>query len=714
MYSQLTPRCGDYSRSVDLPGLPFSRRTLYYPSGILNELTILQAQLESYDRIFLIVDALDETTAESRSFVEEEVSEISERLSLLTTKRVDEERSENFRFCDKCKKKANFYYHCFDCDQQGEKSDLCFDCKRLGSACMIDPSHELSIPESIEVIIWTPKRDLEIYVRTAIKRQMPKGSSGNQRNGRRVDVDMIPRNRNSTPLGRKCLHDEELFKRIVSVVTNNAGGKFLFAKLYIDNLSSQLTMSDINKAMKEIMQPLNGFPDMMTKLYDNAMNDRICQQDKNLKRLALRTLALVTCAHRTLRLKEIRHALAVEPGDTDYSQDNDVDDTEILNATKGLILIDRDKDQYVRFFHFTLVAYFENTKSSWFPDGEIEIANICLTYLSFDVFAVPCPNPEEFQAKEEKYPFVTYAVQYWGDHVRITGKEVQLAAIKYLQDSNRVNAYVQAAWATDTHKRDKWDVRRDIHPLHVCAWFDLVPLVSELKDNLGPNVTENTYGQTSLMYACRRGHVQVARCLLGFGASVNKKSDRGRTAMIEAVLRKKKEVVNLLLNGKLYDEKLEINAVNPQRDNRTALMVAAVDGSTEICQALLKHHNILINLQDALGFTALSMASSMGFVEIVKSILTTTGVDINLTDREGGRSALILAAEGNHSKIIELLLQHSADPESKDSTGGTAVLRTIENGCTDAFQELIKFGVDLNCVDERGRSLMHGAVENRH
>ena len=683
-----------------------------YLTGISNELNTSQAQLDIYNRIFLVVDALDETNSQSRSFVEDKISEISDKLSLLTTRRVDEERSENDRFCDSCKKVVNFYYHCFDCDEAGQKSDLCFECKSKGVACWINSSHELSIPESIDVTIYTPEKDLKVYVETAIRRQMPKGLSGNQRNGRRVDVDMIPQTRNSTPLGRKCQKDEDLLNRIVSVVSKNSSRKFLFAKLYIDNLSSQLTLGEINKALKEIAEPLKIFPDVITKLYDKTMNDRICQQDENLKGLALKTLALVTFAYRPLKLIELRHALGVRAGATDYAPENDVDDAEILNATKGLILIDRDKDQYVRLFHLTLLGYFEKTKGSWFPNGEVEMANTCLNYLSFDAFSEPCSDPKDFQAKEEKYPFVTYAVQYWGDHVRLAGDTVKTAAVKYLQDLKRVNAYVQAAWATETHERDKWDVRRDIHALHICAWFDLVSLVPEVMDSQGPDVTEQTYGQTPLMYACRRGHFQTARRLLGFGASVNKKSDRGRTPIIEAVLKKRKETVILLLDAKRYDEKLEINAANPRLDDRTALMIATADGSTEICEAVLRHPNTLINLQDALGFTALSIAASFGYVEVVGLILAMPGVDVNLTEHEGGRSAIILAAEGNHSRIIELLLQNGADPELKDSTGGTAILRAIEKGCAEAFGELIKHQVDLNCMDEQGRSLMHAAAEH--
>jgi len=45
-----------------------------------------------------------------------------------------------------------------------------------------------------------------------------------------------------------------------------------------------------------------------------------------------------------------------------------------------------------------------------------------------------------------------------------------------------------------------------------------------IQGGLAVDVREPTYGQTPLMYACRRGHVEVVRQLLDFGAWVNKVS----------------------------------------------------------------------------------------------------------------------------------------------------------------------------------------------
>lgn len=90
-----------------------------------------------------------------------------------------------------------------------------------------------------------------------------------------------------------------------------------------------------------------------------------------------------------------------------------------------------------------------------------------MSFLRFDAFSKPCKR-EEFLNKEKKLPFISYAVQYWGDHVRDAGPQsldVVDAAVGYLQNSSRIEAYIQAAWMVDKQAGDKWDVRRNVHPL---------------------------------------------------------------------------------------------------------------------------------------------------------------------------------------------------------------------------------------------------------
>jgi ankyrin repeat protein len=278
-----------------------------------------------------------------------------------------------------------------------------------------------------------------------------------------------------------------------------------------------------------------------------------------------------------------------------------------------------------------------------------------------------------------------------------------------------VAAYIQSAWAAETSEHEKWDVRKRIHPYHICAWFDLGPLISQLEyQTTIVDVQEGTYGQTPLMYACRRGNIGVAHLLLGLGASVNACSDRGRTPLFEAVLRNKRNIVNLLLNPDIRGKEIDPKAINTKDFSRTALMTAIALGNSGIALAILGHSSASINMVDSEGSTALSLACSKGLTHVVEAILNLEDIDINHREKTAGRSPLILAAESNHWEVVKLLLAKGVDPNLKDSMGSTAATRAVAEGNLEVLKTMLDYEVDLFCLDEEKRSLLHVAADESH
>jgi len=327
--------------------------------------------------------------------------------------------------------------------------------------------------------------------------------------------DLSSFDRLSSTLGLECYHQKKtLFVEIVDAVVDAAQGRFLLAKLYTNSLNSQPSLRDIEDAVIEMQEHRRNISDTIDVLYENDMNERIKGQEPDNVKFALQVLSVVSCARRNLKLEELQHALATRLGDSQHYPKGIRRRENILHVTKGLVTIDTDSSQMVRLDHLTLADYLHRTREKWFPDGEIAMANVCLSYLNFDTFSKPCTT-EDFVAKEASHPFLSYAVQFWGDHVRKAGPQVYAAAVRYLEDPSRVAAYIQCAWSADTKHYDKWDVRRHIHPLHICAWFDLWDLISALDyQKLDLDVQEGTYGQTPLMYACRRGNLMTTLRLL--------------------------------------------------------------------------------------------------------------------------------------------------------------------------------------------------------
>jgi hypothetical protein len=380
----------------------------------------------------------------------------------MTTARRDEDPTELFMKCDICGQKCVVYHRCIDCSQVSEiPFDLCPPCLKKTGTCPRDAAHQLRAvaPDVFEVSLHTPDEDLEIFIRSFIKSKTPVELS---------ETDLSSFRRLSSSLGWECHHDDSLLKTVVAAVVGCSQGRLLLAKLYTNSLNGQSSPRDIEDAVTEMQEHRLSLSEIIDGLYEKDMKERIMGQEPANIKFALQVLSIISCARRHLNLEELQHALATRTGDKKHYPKGIPHREDILHVTKGLISIGTDSEQIVRLDHFTLEDYFYRTRDKWFPDGEVNMANICLTYLSFDAFSKPC-KVEELAAKESSHPFISYAVQYWGEHACKAGAKVQDAAVRYLKDPSRVEAYIQCAWAADTKDYNKWDVRRTVHPLHICA-----------------------------------------------------------------------------------------------------------------------------------------------------------------------------------------------------------------------------------------------------
>ncbi|MCJ1473174.1 hypothetical protein MMC13_001825 [Lambiella insularis] len=665
---------------------------------LLNEVySIFQTELQGYSMAYLVVDALDECSCRGELMTRLLKLRRSwpRKLNLMvTTRRDDVEDAATEIYCDICQKNGlQIYFHCSICDD-GEL-DLCENCITTKNRCT-EQFHKLK-PKCLPVEVRTPSDELKRYVKLQIEEAEDDGSDS-------WDERIYHSNPNSSKFRRRLKKHPELLDKIPSVVVRKADGRFLWVKLYMDSLTAK-------QNYKQIKEALDNDPDV-DALYEETMQ-RICaQKDEEDRDLGLKTLSLMARAQRNLSLAELLQALAIEPGTNDIDEDKDFDKEGILRTTAGLISIDSDAGA-VR-CHSTFQVYLAGVSDKWFPNSELSMANICVTLLSFKTFSQPCKSDEELDAKKRKYPFLAYASQYWGDHVREAGisPSSEMGALQLVKDESRVAAYIEAAYSTDRGSAG-WDVRLGIEGLHVCAWFGLSLFISALEqedeEDFEVDVLDRTYRQTPLMYACRRGNVEVVRELLDRGASVALPSARGRTALMEAVLMEQQEVVDLLLEASL--EGRVINAVNSKDYNSTALMLAARRGCSGISAALLAHPDIQINQQDLYGRTALSVAAIKGFVDVVEALLKKSGINTDLAESIAKRSPLILAAQRDNCGVVELLLQHGADPGFQDDRGGTAMLRATEAGHISVLKTMISHDVRIECTDEDGRSLLHSASE---
>ncbi|KAL8699529.1 MAG: hypothetical protein Q9201_005957 [Fulgogasparrea decipioides] len=208
--------------------------------------------------------------------------------------------------------------------------------------------------------------ELEAYQRFEIRANKP-------------DIELfiehqIRRNRN---LRKIMQRSPSLRDDIKQGVFNTAENMFLLARLHVDSLGSAAGLS-----VKHVRNKLRTFPSTLKGTYDDVM-ERVENQEPDHRRITLKAMAWVCYAFQAFLLKELQHALAVEPGDTVVDEDLVIFGQSTTSLCAGLVVVDQRTD-IVNLVHYSTKSYFDDTRHIQFPEYHAKITLVCATYLTLD------------------------------------------------------------------------------------------------------------------------------------------------------------------------------------------------------------------------------------------------------------------------------------------------------------------------------------------
>ena len=158
----------------------------------------------------------------------------------------------------------------------------------------------------------------------------------------------------------------------------------------------------------------------------------------------------------------------------------------------------------------------------------------------------------------------------------------------------------------------------------------------------------------TLHIAAHAGDAQCMTACLDAGADVNAQDAYGDTVLMAASFRGHLDIVNQLLA-----EGVSVNTARTE-NGTTALMIAVRTNHPAIVRALIESGRADINARDAEGNTALMAASAHGHLAIVKQLLA-AGAIVNAQNHDGD-TALCFATDNNFlpgpARAIHLPAQH--------------------------------------------------------
>jgi len=278
-----------------------------------------------------------------------------------------------------------------------------------------------------------------------------------------------------------------------------------------------------------------------------------------------------------------------------------------------------------------------------------------------------------------------------------------------------------------------------------------------------PNAQERR-DQTALMWAAAEGHATVVRALIEAGSTINATLPSGFTPLFFAVREGHIDVVRVLLEaGVNVNETLQPKADRPAsplgtnykpiRKGTSPLMLAVENGHFDLAMALVEagadpndqrsgftplHAISWVRKPDAsdVGDPAPIGSGSLTSLQFIHALVA-RGANVNARLGKGvprppasatllgteGATPFLMAADRADVPLMRELLKAGADPFLPNADKSTPLMAAAGFGTSDPLEEagtedealeatkmLLDLGADINAVDNKGDTAMHGAA----
>ncbi|KAI9760710.1 MAG: hypothetical protein M1840_002218 [Geoglossum simile] len=377
--------------------------------------------------------------------------------------------------------------------------------------------------------------------------------------------------------------------------------------------------------------------------------------------------------------------------------------------------------------------------------AHLDIALACTTYLSLrelergPVYGTHLDaSNEDYQSLLRKLPLLEYAATHWYYHVRMEGEkstELWNCVYESLCDDRKMNLSFQVHQFS---KKEFFPSRQS--SLHILVRARLAAYIARFTESRGNGLDGKDFlGDTPLMLAARSGDREVVRLLIEKGADIEAEASDGGTVLYETAKRGAVEMVALLLeksanaNAKtnygrtpLLDAAAAGHAVVARLllGNGADASVKEFEGGTSLHLAVKGRHIAMTRLllekgadvtaEDNEGHTPLHLALQNGH-EVLANLLLGKGADISVKDRSGWAVGLLhLAVRSKHEAITRLLLSVGASAAAKDNRGHTALHLAVQNRHEVLATLLLGSGADINAEDNHGQTALHLAAHGGH
>lgn len=255
----------------------------------------------------------------------------------------------------------------------------------------------------------------------------------------------------------------------------------------------------------------------------------------------------------------------------------------------------------------------------------------------------------------------------------------------------------------------KFDYSQVVHSAEAMAWIRHQPELkteTEAADEMIQKVHQRfrfTIGSL-LICAVKAGFPALVKQYLQHGEDVNALDMDNLNAVIHACINNDIDILKLLLEGNLYDDKRSFVPI---------IVAAVLSENPELLSYILSLKRYDINAKDKQGLAPLHHACSLGNVAMIE-LLAEAGCNINLLTSDASLcSPLHLCVAYGKKRACTALLRLGADVTVKNINGfNPCQLAAVEERLALFELLLIPTGAHINSCFRSGRTLLTHSIES--
>ncbi|KAL9629418.1 MAG: hypothetical protein Q9204_005283, partial [Flavoplaca sp. TL-2023a] len=295
-----------------------------------------------------------------------------------------------------------------------------------------------------------------------------------------------------------------------------------------------------------------------------------------------------------------------------------------------------------------------------------------------------------------KFSFLWYASNFWAQHAKMANRDAHLSTKIHQFLAGNPRVIIQEPWGIHsyTFRMMPPNSLQPRHGLEIAAFFGLCDELEEFHKATG-KVDALTDDLNLLHLAACNDQPSAIQVLLDHGADIERRDCHGLTPLLRATLSKALEAATALVDrgADVMAEATE-SGISMCSDYLTPISSVRGDSLPQFVELLLGA-GAKIQTRDIFDTTSLMYdIIVMNDVQTAEKLFEQHSGD-QPTEKKINSSALVYASQFNRMKMVDMLLRYGADSNSQDTDAKTALHFALNRGNIDQVNHFLACGAEF-------------------